>query len=150
MQTRKHGQDLVELALTLPIFLLLVMGIIDLGRLLHCWSCLNLQCVEAARAGSKRLNQLVARDKFTETTHADVDSVRVAFNKNRSPMMPAEKYSNLVLDGVEVNRTATSVTVSANFDMEFWTPFISQIFGGGAGAPSGAFRLSSSASEPKE
>jgi hypothetical protein len=46
-QDAEQGQALVEFALTLPIFLLLVFGIIDLGRLIFAYA----QVIDAARQG---------------------------------------------------------------------------------------------------
>ena len=46
---RESGQELVEYALTLPIFLLLVFGIFDLGRGVYYYSALQ----NAAREGAR-------------------------------------------------------------------------------------------------
>ncbi len=49
---RKPGQSLVEFALVLPIFMMIVMGIIELGILLSVYVGLTNSAREAARAGS--------------------------------------------------------------------------------------------------
>lgn len=49
---RRHGQGMVEFALALPIFLLLVFGVIEFGRLLMTFSAVFSAAREAARYGS--------------------------------------------------------------------------------------------------
>lgn len=51
-RTRRRGQSLVEFALVLPIFLLLIMGVIDAGRLVYMNSTLSNAAREGARTGS--------------------------------------------------------------------------------------------------
>ncbi len=47
----QRGQALVEYALLLPIFLLLAMGILDLGRVVYFYSAINNAAREGARYG---------------------------------------------------------------------------------------------------
>lgn len=49
---RTRGQALVEFALVLPIFFLLLFGIIDVGRLVYVSNAFNQAAREAARYGS--------------------------------------------------------------------------------------------------
>jgi hypothetical protein len=51
------GQELVEYAITLPLFLLMVMGIFDLGRAVYYYSVMNNSAREGARYGSIHLEQ---------------------------------------------------------------------------------------------
>lgn len=53
-----QGQELLEYALLLPIFLLLVMGIFDLGRVVYYYSAMNNAVREGARYGSIHFEQL--------------------------------------------------------------------------------------------
>ncbi|HNW36716.1 MAG TPA: TadE/TadG family type IV pilus assembly protein [Candidatus Ozemobacteraceae bacterium] len=130
----RTGQATVELALVLPLFLLLVFAIVDFGRVFHIWSCINLQCVEAAREASKRKNQIVARNAFTSTTHTPLAQVEAAFNAHRSPAMDPANYRNPVHTGIfmpqfdGVGDNATETTVSVGYRVEALTPFIGQIF----------------------
>jgi hypothetical protein len=48
----RRGQSLVEFALVLPIFLLLIMGVIDVGRYAYMSSTLSNAAREGARTGS--------------------------------------------------------------------------------------------------
>lgn len=49
------GQELVEYALMLPLFLILVLGIVDLGRAVYYYSAMNNVVREGARYGSIHL-----------------------------------------------------------------------------------------------
>ncbi|MFD1735257.1 TadE/TadG family type IV pilus assembly protein [Bacillus salitolerans] len=51
MVRNEKGQSLVETALVLPILLLLIVGIIDFGRVLYFYSHLQLATQETARLG---------------------------------------------------------------------------------------------------
>ena len=48
----RRGQSLVEFALVLPVFLLLVFGLIDVGRFVYTGSVLSQAAREGARVGS--------------------------------------------------------------------------------------------------
>ncbi|HNX75483.1 MAG TPA: TadE/TadG family type IV pilus assembly protein [Candidatus Rifleibacterium sp.] len=154
MQNRraKRGQQLVEMALTLPIFIMVIIGIIDFGRALHCWSNLNYQCVQAARAAGKRIHPLIARNVFSKDTHPALEVVQEAFWKNRSPMMPEASYSNLEFKGVGNNTgvgiAKETVEIKASFNMSLMTPFIGALVGGTN--RDGAITISSIVTERKE
>jgi len=49
---KTRGQSLVEMAITLPVFLLLVLGFIDLGRAVYYYSALGNAVREGARFAS--------------------------------------------------------------------------------------------------
>lgn len=50
-RSRQRGQELVEYALALPLFLLLVMGILDMGRATYYYSAIHNSAREGARYG---------------------------------------------------------------------------------------------------
>ena len=50
-RSRQRGQELVEYALALPLFLLLVMGILDIGRATYYYSSIHNSAREGARYG---------------------------------------------------------------------------------------------------
>lgn len=66
---RKKGQALVEMALVLPILLLLVFGMIDFGRVLQ----INLAATEASREIA-RVAALMGNDATAATTIATVQT----------------------------------------------------------------------------
>jgi Flp pilus assembly protein TadG len=52
---RTRGQAMAEFALVLPIFVLVIFGIIDMGRYVYDWNALNEASRTAARVGSVAL-----------------------------------------------------------------------------------------------
>ncbi len=146
----KKGQALVEFALVLPIFIIVLFGIVDFGRAFHCWITLNYQCTQAVRAGTRRLNPLIARNVFNSQTHAAIESVYSAFWANQSPMMATSSYNigitgnNPVVQGPGSN--SDEVTVSATFEMVMFTPVLGALIGG----DTSSLVLKASARENKE
>ncbi len=149
-----HGQGLVEMALVLPLFLILILGIYDFGIAFHTYSTLNQQCVEAAKAGTVRLNQLIGRGVFGSNTHVSIDTVRNAFWQRQSPLMPKDNYleNSPIITGVGV--ATNTVKVSAKYKITLITPVVTAIFGSGVFSsgttPSGDLILSASAQMTKE
>ncbi|MDD2997744.1 MAG: pilus assembly protein [Candidatus Riflebacteria bacterium] len=144
---KNKGQAIVEMALVLPIFIIVVIGIFDFGRALHCWSNINYQCVQAARTATKRINPLIARNWFTASTHPPLEEVEPVFWKFRSPMMPQDKYSNVSFTGVGTSDKI--VEVRASFSMTLYTPLIGALVGG-ENKESGALTIHAFAREQKE
>ncbi len=149
MRKNRKGQAVVELSLVLPIFLLVVIGIFDFGRALHCWSSLNHQCVQAARAASKRSNQLIARNLFLSTTHTSLDEVQKIFWKSRSPIMNQNDYDTINWSNTGIGANTDTVTVSASFNLTLMTPFIAKMISK-EGDKDGCIKISASATEKKE
>jgi hypothetical protein len=52
MKRKEHGQGLVEFALILPVFLMLIMGIVEFGRLMFIYNSVSTASREAARYGA--------------------------------------------------------------------------------------------------
>ncbi len=133
--SRKHrcGQSLIELALVLPLFFLLISAIIDFGRIFHVWSCLNLQCIEAAREGAKRRHQLLGRNVFTADTHTEPASITRIFFLHQSPAIDTARFRTPDGDQAtapEVLGAGTSdreLTVRIHYSYPFITPFMNRI-----------------------
>ena len=154
MRKNRKGQAVVELSLVLPIFLLVIIGIFDFGRALHCWSSLNHQCVQAARAASKRSNQLVARNLFLSTTHTSLADVQKIFWSSKSPIMGQDDYDSIDWSATGIGATGIgantdTVTVSASFNLTLMTPLISKMISNGS-TKDGCIKISASATEKKE
>lgn len=113
-EARDRGATAVEVALLLPILLVLVMGIVDFGRALHA----QITLTQAAREG-----------------------VRVAALKQPNPASRTQNAA-VGLSGVGVAVTACPGTptpgsdaeVKATYNFEFVTPIggVAALFGGGA------------------
>ncbi len=149
MRKNRKGQAVVELSLVLPIFLLVIIGIFDFGRALHCWSSLNHQCVQAARAASKRNNQLVARNLFLSTTHTSLADVQKIFWDSKSPIMSKDDYDTIDWSSTGIGVNSQSVTVAASFNLTLMTPLISKMISNGS-TRDGCIKISASATEKKE
>lgn len=143
---RRKGQGVVEMALVLPIFLFVLLGIVDFGINLHIWATLNQQCVQAARTGSKRINQMVARDLYTPSTHLPLSKVEEAFWSFSSPLMASASYENVSFQGV--GQYDEKVVITAQYNCSLYTPLISSLLGIGGG--DGRIKLSARAEERKE
>ena len=61
---RGRGQSLVEVALVLPIFLLLVLLLVDFGRIVYVQTTLNQDAREATRVGSVSVGSLTTSDDW--------------------------------------------------------------------------------------
>lgn len=143
---KNSGQAVLEIALVLPIFIILLIGIFDFGRALHCWSNLNYQCVQAARAATKRINPLIARNVFSSTTHPGITEVQTEFWRYRSPLMPQSEYTNLSFAGIGTNDQ--TVEVRASFNLSMYTPILGPLVGGSQ--KDGALTINAAARERKE
>ena len=62
---RGRGQTLVEFALVLPIFLLILMSLLDFGRIVYAQHTINQDAAEGARVGAVSADGLVTSAEFT-------------------------------------------------------------------------------------
>ncbi|NLI78106.1 MAG: pilus assembly protein [Candidatus Riflebacteria bacterium] len=144
IRKQKSGQALVEMALVLPIFLMILCAIYDFGCAFHIWNSLNLQCTEAARAGAKR-KIFLAMGAYGSKTHGSTGDVLAAFSKHQSPMLlPGFLATPPTIVGVGVPNQDT-VRVSSRYRYVPLTPLASLFLGG----PSG-IELNASAEAKKE
>ncbi len=139
------GQALVEMALVLPLLIMLLIGIVDCARAFHCWSSINHMCIEAGRIASQRLNLKVAPELFGSGTHRDANAVIAAFREYRSPLIRPEDITGPVLTGV--SEATTTVTISCTYTFSPWTPGVSNLFGSG---PNKSITLHGFATQRKE
>jgi Flp pilus assembly protein TadG len=65
---RRHGQALVEFALILPVFLLIIFGVFDAGRLIFTYNTISNASRSAARVAI--VNQSTAGTNTCDTTQA--------------------------------------------------------------------------------
>ena len=80
--TRKRdghrGQGLVEFALVIPLFLLLIFGLIDVGRLVYMDSVLSQAAREGARTASVEASWIGSSDPSCNTTDGPVCPADIA------------------------------------------------------------------------
>ncbi|NLI77143.1 MAG: pilus assembly protein [Candidatus Riflebacteria bacterium] len=158
---RRKGQALVEMAFMLPVFIMIVLVIIDLGRAYHVYASMNHQCLEAARMGSRRLNFFVATNMFGANTHIAFEHIHNAFVSFKSPLVatctyvppgngfPANPTPSVTYFTVEgQGGPSQTIRVNAQCDIELYTPVIARLVQ--TGAWTGTYRLSASAFQDKE
>lgn len=116
-----RGQSLVEFALALPILLLLIFGLVDLGRAVY----INNALAEAARDGA-RYGSVQARAYSDATRNGVEDWVRARLDAIPNPTISAECTAGNATFGCTVNDILV-VTVRSDFQMI--TPVIGQILG---------------------
>lgn len=112
----EHGQGLVEFALLLPVFLLLLLGMIQFGLVFHTYLTLEDGAHEGVRAatidnGTQTLSQ-VTQAVIDAMPTLNSSSVTVTMNPSTTP---------------RVNGTAVTVTVGYNLPIII--PIISGIMG---------------------
>lgn len=115
---REDGQAMVEFALILPIFLIILCGIIDFGWLFYNQLSLNNACREGARyavvhtAENADVQAIINHIENTTTTVFANNGIDISV-KYSSPSDP----------------TAGDVTVDMEADISFFTPVLSTVLG---------------------
>ena len=114
----EDGQAMVEFALILPIFLLILCGILDFGWLFYNQLSLNNACREGARYAV--VNTAEGADTQAIINHIENTTTTVFAN-----------------DGVDItvtysspsDPTAGDITVTLEADISFFTPVLSTVLG---------------------
>lgn len=107
----EKGQSLVEMALLLPILLLLLVGIIDIGRVLYTQIHLHLATQETVRLGGLGANDAEMTNFARNYVHVgDVSLLEIVIN-------PSENNRN----------SGQYVNVTLEYPIEFFTPFVSKL-----------------------
>lgn len=115
---REDGQSMVEFALILPIFLLILCGIIDFGWLFYNQLSLNNACREGARYAVVN----TAEDADTQAIIDHIENVTTTVFSNDGVDITIE-YSS------PADPTAGDITVSMKADISFFTPVLSTVLG---------------------
>ncbi len=124
----RRGQSLVEFGLILPIFLLLVFGIVDLGRAVFAYSTLNSAAREAARlAVVDQVPSHIADEAVKQAYALDVDAADVTLDW-RSAFNPDTPNSCAAFVGQNDVVTCT-LFITVNYDFNAATPIIGNIVG---------------------
>ncbi len=111
MIKEEKGQSIVEMALLLPILLLLLVGIFDLGRVLYTNIHLHLATQETVRLGGLGASDEEMTQFAKDYIHiGDVTLLEVTINPDEGHRVPGEY-----------------VTVALEYPIEFFTPFVSKL-----------------------
>lgn len=109
----EQGQSLVELALILPLIVIILFGVLEFGRIFHSYMIITHAAREGARIGAvgKNDTEIIARIRESAPlakadTHLQIDKIEPSFNA-RTPGLP--------------------LTVEVTYDVELITPLLSDI-----------------------
>ncbi|MFC4737269.1 TadE/TadG family type IV pilus assembly protein [Bacillus daqingensis] len=102
MMKKQSGQSMVEFAIMLPVFLLLVVGIVDFGRVLYTHLELELVAQESARLGgfgetSAYIDKFAKAKTSRDSALLEVD-VKVVQEPDPSVMRETGKYVIVTLE----------------------------------------------------
>ncbi len=125
MKRRQKGQSLVEFALVLPILLIIISGIVDLGRAMFLWSNLSNAAREGSRYGAANPGDTLgiitaARAKIVSMP---ADDVHVAISYDDGVFGHDVSYSETIPGDYRV-------VVTPSYDFHPFTPFINRILPG--------------------
>ncbi len=115
----EKGQNLVEFAMVVPIFLILVFAIVDFGMGFHAWITVTNASREGARIGAVGADTATIEARVVDTASSLVeDDLAITVVNAQGP--PGE-----------------SVSVDVEYDYELITPLsnVLGLFGGGLGSP---------------
>ena len=107
----EHGQALVEMALVLPIFLLLLFGVMEMGRVGYAYITVS----NAARAGVR-----------TATVGGTDLEIREAI-LNASPSLDSAKLSIQISPDESHRESGQGVTVQVSYPVQLIIPVISNL-----------------------
>jgi hypothetical protein len=134
---RSRGQALVEFALVLPIFLLLLFGLIDVGRYVYVSNAFNQAAREAARYGSVEQWKyecpatvpIGSQDRFTCTEAVGKDRL-AGFTIDPASAVTCQNPSGGAQTAAQCGADdLLVVNLTSGNGFRFMTPIISQILG---------------------
>ena len=117
----QRGQSLVELALVLPVLVILLLGLVDLGRLFYAYTGITGAAAEGAAYGAARARWLdldleaEVRKRTVEASDGLVQIGDDAVDVAPAPITPS----------------TDRITVTVTYDYELITPLVRNMVGGG-------------------
>jgi Flp pilus assembly protein TadG len=124
---REGGQSLVEFALVLPIFLLVLFAIVDFGMAFHAWITVTNSAREGARLGAVRADSTDIEQRVRDTADS-LDQEDLSVSVSNAEGVPGE-----------------SVVVDVSYDYSLITPLAGIVGVVSGGTIGGSFNLSSTA-----
>jgi Flp pilus assembly protein TadG len=111
MFKNEKGQSMVEMALLLPLLLLLITGIFDIGRLMYTYMHLQIATQETVRQGGLGMD----------------DSEITSFARNYVNIQDPNQLDVQISPGDTERKSGDYVTVTLEYPIEFITPFVSNV-----------------------
>ncbi|MEH7251643.1 TadE/TadG family type IV pilus assembly protein [Neobacillus niacini] len=112
MKKDERGQSMVETALLLPVFLLILVGIIDFGKLTYSYAHVHMAAQETVRIAG-----------FGES-----DAAIKTFAQNYVHLGDKSKLEVVVTPNETKRKSGEYVTVKLRYPYQFITPLISKLF----------------------
>jgi Flp pilus assembly protein TadG len=112
MMKDEKGQSLVEMALIVPILLLLLVGIFDIGRITFSYASLHFTAQETVRLGGL----------------GHPDSELVQFAKQNYKAGDSGSLSVTISPDPTIRKSGEYITVTLNYPIEIMTPFLDLAF----------------------
>ncbi|HQE92675.1 MAG TPA: TadE/TadG family type IV pilus assembly protein [Anaerolineae bacterium] len=113
---RENGQSVIEFALTLPLLILMLMGLLDFGRAYFIVVMLN----DAAAEGAV----------YAGACPTDVDGIQLRVTEAASDNLIQIEPADVTVLG-SVIAAGESITVSVRYEFTFLTPLVNEMFGDG-------------------
>jgi Flp pilus assembly protein TadG len=114
LKQRRRGDAIVEFALVLPILLLILFGIMEVGRVLDAWIVVQNAAREGARVGT-----------LADSTTAGSAAQQAANSYLQMAFASRADVDNTVVPAPIVSADAVQVNVEA--DIHIYTPFMQAI-----------------------
>ncbi len=115
--SKEKGQSLVEMALILPLLLLLLMGVIDVGRALYAYTVVNDAAAEGIIYGTMfptDRDAIITRARESADGYVTLDAATIDVQPN--PINPVP---------------GSLITVTVVYDIQMITPIMDAMFPGG-------------------
>lgn len=124
-RTRESGQSLVEFSLLVPVLVLLVVGLFDVGRAVYAWTAVS----NAAREGA-RTAIVDQRVDGSGTPLAAIEAANQATALGLEATDPAEVRVRYLMPDLSAACPATAVSCVAEVRVQFAWEAITPIIGG--------------------
>ncbi|WP_139365123.1 TadE/TadG family type IV pilus assembly protein [Litchfieldia alkalitelluris] len=115
MKSSESGQSLVEMALVVPVLLILLVGIFDFGRLLYAYSYLHFTTQETVRLGGL----------------GNTDDEMILFAKNHFRAGEASNMTVEISPNTVDRKSGDYVTVKLSYPVDMNVPFLDTIIPSG-------------------
>jgi Flp pilus assembly protein TadG len=123
---QQQGQTLIEFAIVLPVLLLIVFVIFDLGRAIYTYSMLTNAAREGARyasVASTASTTDIQQHTLEFASGVDVQITNITVDKNNVNIVEVENNS--------IYRDDINVIVTINYNFVPITPYVSRLLNGG-------------------
>src|ERR1700694_1573807 len=143
---RQSAQSLTEFALILPVLMLILLGVVDFGRVFYYWTSIANAAREGARYGTthpsavattckadpNNIKYRVKQEAGTTMVIADSNITVYWVDSSTGVTTNASANCNPLPGDQRIYQNPNAVRVDVNYDFRAITPLISNFWGGGA------------------